>query len=328
MSHVSNAFGAGLGLSASLARRASINRHRGRLVRNSCANGSRASISEDCQVAAPVLLARPGYGGTIAAIRDLAQDQIPVAVLAESLLECGRWSNYVSATIPTGPQADPKALLASLEKLTEEGTGPVAPVLLPSCDTSAWTYAAYADKLSPHFCLYAPPLETMDRILDKGRFETACADAGVPVLKSWMVWNEAAIAQIADTLLFPLIIKPRTHVRRRRNDKGEVVANHDQLVRALRRIGRSERFFDADCDHANSQEFFLQQFVDVHPKGVLSVTGFMDRSGTHFVAGAAQDTAALRTGGGGCLLRINAARPRACRADGAPVPQAWLFRCV
>jgi len=248
----------------------------------------RASISEDRQVAAPVLLARPGYGGTIAAIRDLAQDQIPVAVLAESLLECGRWSIYVSAIIPTGPQADPKALLASLEKLTADGTGPVAPVLLPSCDTSAWTYAAYADKLSPHFCLYAPPLETMDRILDKGRFETACADAGVHVLKSWIVWNEAAIAQIADTLLFPLIIKPRTHVRRRRNDKGEVVANHDQLVRALRRIGRLERFFDADCDHATSQEFFLQQFVDVLPKGVLSVTGFMDRSGTHFVAGAAR----------------------------------------
>ena len=123
------------------------------------AEGVRASISRVRQVAAPVVLARPGYAGTIAAIRDLARDQIPVAVLAESLLECGRWSRYVSATIPTGPQADPKALLASLEKLTEDGTGPVAPVLLPSCDTSAWTYAAYAEKLSPHFCLYAPPLD-------------------------------------------------------------------------------------------------------------------------------------------------------------------------
>jgi hypothetical protein len=124
----------------------------------------RARISEDRRIAAPVLLARPGYGGTIAAIRDLAQDQIPVTVLTASLLDCGRWSNYVSATIPTRPQADPKALLASLEKLIQDGTGPVAPVLLPSCDTSAWTYAAYANKLSPHFCLYAPPLETMDRI--------------------------------------------------------------------------------------------------------------------------------------------------------------------
>jgi D-aspartate ligase len=252
------------------------------------AEGVRARVPEVRRVAATVLLARPGYGGTIAAIRDLARDQIPVAVLAESLLECGRWSKYVTATIPTGPQADPKALLASLEKLTQDGTGPVAPVLLPSCDTSAWTYAAYADKLSPHFCLYAPPIETMDRILDKGRLQTAFVDAGVHVPKSWMVPNEAAISQIADTLLFPLIIKPRTHVRRRRNDKGEVVANQDQLVRALRRIGRSERFFDTDCDHANSQEFFLQQFFDALPKGVLSVTGFMDRSGTHFVAGAAR----------------------------------------
>ena len=232
------------------------------------------------------MLARPGYAGTIAAIRDLARDRIPVTVLAESLLECGRWSRHVSATIPTGPQADPKALLASLEKLSDDGRGPIAPVLLPTCDTSAWTYAAHADELSPHFCLYAPPLETMDGILDKGRLETACVLAGVPVLKSWMVGNEAALAQIADTLMFPLIIKPRTHVRSRQSDKGEVVANHDQLVKSFRRTGRSQRFFAADADHSHSQEFFLQQFVDVFPKGVLSVTGFMDRSGTHFVAGA------------------------------------------
>ena len=247
------------------------------------AEGVRASISKVRQVPARVLLARPGYAGTIAAIRDLARDQIPVAVLAESLLECGRWSKYVSATIRTGPQADPKSLLAALEKLTEDGTGPVAPVLLPTCDTSAWTYAAYADRLSPHFCLYAPPLETVDKILDKGLFETACADADVPVLKSWKVRNEAVLAEIADTLLFPLIIKPPP-CPRRRNDKGEVVANHDQLAGALGRIERSDTFYDADGDSANTQDFFLQQFVEVFPKGVLSVTGFIDRSGTHFVA--------------------------------------------
>jgi D-aspartate ligase len=271
----------------------------------------RASSSAARQVAAPVVLARPAYAGTIAAIRDLARDQISVAVLAESLLECGRWSRYVSSSIPTGPQADPTALFAALEKLVEDGTGPIAPVLLPTCDTSAWTYAAYADKLSPHFCLYAPPLETMEKILDKGRFETACADAGVPVLKSWLVRNEAAIAQIADTLMMPLIIKPRTHVRRRCNDKGEVVANHDQLVRALRRIGRSESFYDGEGDYANSHGFFLQQFVDVFPKGVLSVTGFMDRSGTQFVARAARKV----------LLRTEPAGVGVC-FESTPIPSA------
>ena len=275
------------------------------------------------------MLARPGYAGTIAAIRDLARDQIPIAVLAESLLECGRWSRFVSSTIPTGPQSDPKALLASLAKLTEHGTGPIAPVLLPGCDTSAWTYAACADKLSPHFCLYAPPLDTMDRILDKCRLEVACADAGVHVLKTWKVRDEASIAQIADTLRFPLIIKPRTHVRRRRNDKGEVVANHDQLVGALRRIGRSESFLAETATTPTNQGFFVQQFVDVYPRGVLSVTGFMDRSGTHFVAGAARKLL-LRTepAGVGVCFEIDAAPSRACRANGEPVPRAWLFRCV
>ena len=253
-----------------------------------CANGVIASMSEVRQISAPVLLARPGYGGTIAAIRDLARDDISVSVLTESLLEAGRWSKHVRATISTGPQSDPRALLATLGRLIEVGTGPVPPVLLPTCDSTAWTYAAYADELSPHFCIYAPPIETMARILDKGQFERACADAGVPVLKSWMVPNESVLGQIADTLLFPLIIKPRTHVRRRLNDKGDVVANYDQLVRTIQRVQRSDAFFDAEGDHPHPRDLFLQQFVDVFPKGVLSVSGFMDRSGKHFEARASR----------------------------------------
>ena len=260
------------------------------------AAGVRASISEVRQVSAPVLLARPGYGGTIAAIRDLAQDQIPVSVLAESLLECGRWSNHVSATIPTGPQSDPKALLASLEKLTEDGTGPVAPVLLPTCDTSAWTYAAYADKLSPHFCLYAPPLETMQtgHYWTRAGSETACTpDAGVHVLKSWTVWTEAAIAQIADTLVFPLIIIcRRTHVRRRA-----------QLTRARSwrtMINSSERLSPASGDRRGSlmastastptgqRVFSAAPFVDVLPaRGSSPSPGSMDRSGISHLRGGA-----------------------------------------
>jgi predicted ATP-grasp superfamily ATP-dependent carboligase len=106
------------------------------------------------------------------------------------------------------------------------------------------------------------------------------------VLKSWTVRNVGEVEKIADSLEFPLILKPRTHVRRRRNDKGEVVANLDQLTSALKRVEHSESFYGLSGDAES--DFFMQRFVEVFPKGVLSVTGFIDRSGSRFVARAAR----------------------------------------
>ena len=84
----------------------------------------------------PVLLARPGYAGTVAAIRDLGRDHIPVTLLVAGLLDCARWSKHVDGSVRTGAQADPKSLLHSLQTVIESGAGHV---LLPTCDTSAWT---------------------------------------------------------------------------------------------------------------------------------------------------------------------------------------------
>jgi predicted ATP-grasp superfamily ATP-dependent carboligase len=236
-------------------------------------------------LAPPVLLARPGYAGTVAAVRDLGRDHIAVYTLASGVLDSARWSKYVCGSVPVSRRFDPDSLLLAIQRAAPTHGGHV---LLPTCDVSAWTYAAHAAQLSQHYVMYAPPLETINRLLDKTSVEEAFAHAGIGLLKSWVVRNKAELEALRDELLFPLIAKPRAHVSRSRNDKGAVVYDYAQLLASISDIEGREDVFCDDVDTTRITGYFFQQFVDKADKGVLSVSGFIDRSGTRLVARAAR----------------------------------------
>lgn len=232
-----------------------------------------------------VLLARPAYAGTLAAARDLGQDHIPVTTLATSLFNCARWSRYVRANLTMRGRYGPERLFRALDDAAASQAGHV---LLPVCDISAWAYAAHAGQLAKHYLTYAPPLETLNRLLDKTTLEEEFAGAGISLLKSWLVHNEAELEALREELVFPLIAKPRAHVGRSRNDKGEVVHDYAQLLRSIRNIACREDVFCEEGESLQNQGYFFQQFIAKNDRGVLSVCGFIDKSGQHFVARAAR----------------------------------------
>ena len=262
-----------------------------------CAELSRALPS--------VLLARPDFGGTVAAVRDLGRDGIAIATLACTRLACASRSIHVSRRHKFSPRFDPPSLLAALMRLGaqnnrdsgndrengndgDEGNAGTRPVLLPVCDISAWTYAAHAEQLSRHFRTSAPPLATLNRLLDKTAFEDACVQSGISILKSWTVRSRAELEALADMLVFPLIAKPRAHVNRTRNDKGLVAQSYAQLLSSIEAIEANEPIFHDSDDDGKIGGYFFQQFVDIGGEGVLSVAGFSDKSGTRFAACAAR----------------------------------------
>ena len=241
------------------------------------------------QALPPVLLARPDYGGTVAAARELGRGGIPVNTLGCHTLDCANCSTFVGKSFSFGPRFDPPSLLAALMRLgAEQGSAGPRHVLLPVCDLTAWTYAAHAGPLSEHFQIYAPPLATLNQLLDKSTFQEACAAAGVGVLKSWTVSSRAELEALADMLVFPLIAKPRTHVNRMRNDKGLVAHSYAELLSLIEAIEQNEPIFHDSDDEGAIGGFFFQQFVDIGSSGVLSVSGFADRSGKRFIARAAR----------------------------------------
>ena len=149
-------------------------------------------------------------------------------------------------------------------------------------------YAENAALLARHFCMYQPPIATLQRILDKKLFADAAINSGLAVLPSWDPRNIDDVAKLAPTLPYPILIKPRTHVHRLRNDKGLVARSSSELLSKYRLFVDRERVRAGDTPFlADARLPILQQFVRVGSEGVHSVTGFIDRTGELFVTRSA-----------------------------------------
>ena len=229
----------------------------------------------------PVLLGSGSASGTLAAVRNLGANGIEVAVLSNERLSAAAWSRWGSQSYSTPREIDSNGFLERLLAIGKDNPGQI---LLATSDQTAWLYAANAELLSKYFRLYQPPLEIVRSILDKEKFADAACKAGLAVLPSWCPRDDKELAALAPILPYPILIKPRTHVHRLRNDKGVVVRSADQLIRQYRLFLDREQYRVASNPVSpDANRPILQQFVNVRGEGVLSITGFLDRTRRHFV---------------------------------------------
>jgi PAS domain S-box-containing protein len=227
-----------------------------------------------------VLLATAGAGGTIAAVRELGEHGVDVGVMTHLRLAPAAWSRCAARRYAAPLENDNEKFL---ERLLAIGAAKPGQVLLPTSDETAWLYTVNADRLKEHFLLYQPSVETMRRIMDKKLFADAAAKAGIPVLPSWEPRNLEEVMALAPGLPYPVLIKPRTHVNRVRNDKGMVVHSKTELMERYQQF-ISRESHTSDNQHLTEASLpILQQFVSVSHEGVYSVTGFIDRTGELFV---------------------------------------------
>ena len=227
------------------------------------------------------LLASSSASGSIAATRNLGLNGIDVSVISSRALSAAAWSRWAvrSYSAPSETESD-----LFLKRLIEIGRASPGQILLPTSDETAWLYTVNADVLRQCFRVYQPSLATIQTILDKSLFEAAATRAGLGVLPSWYPRGLKDLETLSPTLPYPILIKPRTHVHRLRNDKGIVVRSPAELDRQY------AQFIDRERAHAANTPLMpdanlpiLQRFVDVGREGVLSVTGFIDRTGQYFV---------------------------------------------
>jgi D-aspartate ligase len=228
-----------------------------------------------------VLLGSGSASGTLAAVRNLGANGVEVAVISSERLSAAAWSRWGSRSYSAPPEVDGSRFL---ERLLAIGKANPGQILLATSDQTAWLYAANADLLSQYFRLYQPSLQTFRGILDKRALADLAFKAGLAVLPSWYPRDVRDLEALAPSLPYPILVKPRTHVHRIRNNKGVVVRSADQL------ISRYQLFLDREQYRAASDPIspdasrpILQPFVNVGREGVLSVTGFLDRTRQHFV---------------------------------------------
>ncbi len=229
-----------------------------------------------------VLLASASSGGTIAAARHLGGNGFDVRILASHRLEPAAWSHHTARAYSAPPENESERFL---ERLVAIGASDPGQILLPTSDETAWLYTLHAAELGRYFRIVQPSTAVLLNILDKKLFADAAIRAGLAVLPSWDPRNIDDVTKLASTLPYPILIKPRTHVHRLRNDKGVVVYSEGEL------INQYQRFVDREQARAGNDQLLrdanlpiLQQFVRVGSEGVYSVTGYIDQTGELFVA--------------------------------------------
>jgi D-aspartate ligase len=228
-----------------------------------------------------VLLASASFGGTIAAVRNLAANGFDVRVLSSERLGAAAWSRYASFSYRAPPESDSRGFLDRLMAIGEAEPGQI---LLPTSDATTWLYAKYAEQLERHFRLGQPSISVIGRILDKNLLAQAAARAGIGFLPSWDPIGADELRVLAPALPYPILIKPRTHVHRLRNDKGVVVGSPGELLEQYSLFVGREHVHCAETPRASwAGRPFLQPFVKVGSDGVQSIAGFIDRTGDLFV---------------------------------------------
>ena len=229
-----------------------------------------------------VMLATAGAGGTVATVRLLKKRGFDVSVVSSERLGTAAWSNCATDAYQGPPESDGEGFL---KWLMETGKANPGHVLLPTSDQTSWLYTVNAAELNQYYRTYQPPVATMSRILDKNLFGEAVIRAGLSILPNWEPKNMEELTAIAPTLPYPILIKPRTHVHRLRNDKGLVVHTKAEMIEKYAQYCDVESLRAADNPLLPDAGLpILQQFVDVSKEGVYSISGFIDRTGELFVS--------------------------------------------
>jgi predicted ATP-grasp superfamily ATP-dependent carboligase len=229
-----------------------------------------------------VLVACPTAAGTLAAVRVLGLAGIPVSVCGERGLSAARLSRFTRSYWTLDDTSSEASFLAGLRLCARQAA---KHVLLPASDETAWLFAKHAEELGRDLTVYTPCLAVVEATVDKHQLWRGCKGAGVPTLPSWFPESLADIPKLAEPS-FPVVIKPRQHLFRTRQKKGVVVESAAALEREFALFVRQEQ---GDGAAATERPLpMIQSFVKDAVENVLSITGFIDRSGTRVIMSAAR----------------------------------------
>jgi D-aspartate ligase len=230
--------------------------------------------------ALPMLLCNGGFYGTLAAVRSLGRNGVPIVTADPSVLAPARYSRYSTQHLRCPPFEDTEAWAGWLLGL---GTNGPRRAIYATSDEVSFALALHRDALAPWFALYQPELETMMRILDKGQLLEHARAVGIDVPESWLPRTRQDVKHIGSEVEGTLLIKPRTQVSVKNHTKGSV---SNSGANAL--LAEYDRFIAQDVYGAEISRRFpeatqpmIQRYHPEAMESIYSLSGFRDESGKH-----------------------------------------------
>jgi predicted ATP-grasp superfamily ATP-dependent carboligase len=194
------------------------------------------------------------------------------------------WSRHVARrnTCPPVRRAD-----EFLAWLRDFGAREPGHVLYPTSDDIAWLIAANRDDLARLYRLYSPPVEAIERLLDKATLHGLCDTVGIATPPSWFPASAEQLSSLAGRVTYPLLLKQRTQILSSTHTKGFTVASPEELISRFPEFLLANRHGDAISSRRPEACLpMLQAFFPEVADGTLLMAGFVDRSGSLVAARA------------------------------------------
>lgn len=233
---------------------------------------SEPGVAHGSQALPPVLLLRPGYCGTLAAVRSFGRASIPVTVASPDYYSLAGSSKYATRSRRCPQVTDSDRLLSWLEDF---GRREPRHVLLPTCDDTAWLFARHQDRLSKLFHLSSAPLEAVHGLLHKGRLAEHTRAVGLSTPGAWFPQSESDLSSAMSEARFPVLIKATTQALFAARSKGSIVNTPENLplaYRQLAELGHSQAIVEYDPSSARP---FVQEFFAHASESIYNISGYI-----------------------------------------------------
>ncbi len=146
-------------------------------------------------------LGENGYG----ILRSLAREGVRAVGFHTKPQEFGRYSKYCETHFLPPSLDDDRICQVLIERVRRVGG---KPVLFSTSDYHACILAKHRKELSPYFQFHWVGAEGLWRIVDKAQMSRACLDAGVLTPRTHVTGPDENLADLAEGLPFPCLIKP------------------------------------------------------------------------------------------------------------------------
>lgn len=224
-----------------------------------------------------IFLTMADYYGTLAAARCLGQKGIGVTMGEWRTFVPALWSKFVDRKVKSPAFDNTDAFMTWLVAF---GTTEPGHVLYPTSDDLAWLFAHHARELAPFFKLYQPDVACIYTLLNKAKLDAVCTSLGIAVPETHYPESEAQLAQIAGTLTYPVLIKPRSQILFKSHIKGSLVNSEEELLFRYKEFFSSYTYEQRLIDFDPSVKWpMVQAYYPDAAENIYSVSGFIDATG-------------------------------------------------
>ncbi len=133
-----------------------------------------------------------------------------------------------------------------------------------------WWFRDIAQQLENDYHILLPDPDVVDMLMDKVRFYTYAQENDLPIPRTFFIDNQQALAQVANVLNYPCVLKPRDSAARQWED--ETIFKAFKLDNAEQLIATHDYYQRwTDC-------FIVQEWIEGSDSDLYSCNCYFDRN--------------------------------------------------